>query len=58
MVRPSQSTTTTSTRDAECLSINMDRTSHLALIAAALNLDRQLDGRSGGLAHLRRPLGP
>lgn len=31
---------------------------HLALIAAALNLDRQLDGRSGDLAHLRRPLDP
>jgi GH15 family glucan-1,4-alpha-glucosidase len=30
---------------------------HLALIAAALNLDRQLDGRSGDLAHLRRPPG-
>ncbi len=29
---------------------------HLALIAAALNQDRQLDGRSGGLDHLgRRP---
>ncbi len=27
---------------------------HLALIAAALNLDRQFDGRSGGVDHLGR----
>ncbi len=31
---------------------------HLALIAAALNLDRRLDGRSRNLAHLRRPTDP
>ncbi len=30
---------------------------HLALIPAALNLDRQLDGRSGDLAQLRSPTG-
>jgi hypothetical protein len=27
---------------------------HLTLIAAALNLDRQLHGRSGNLAHVNR----
>ena len=31
---------------------------HLALIAAALNLDRRLDSRSGNLAHLMRPTDP
>jgi GH15 family glucan-1,4-alpha-glucosidase len=31
---------------------------YLALIAAALNLDRQLDGRSGDVTHLSRPREP
>jgi GH15 family glucan-1,4-alpha-glucosidase len=31
---------------------------HLALIAAALNLDRQLDGPLGNPANLRRPASP
>ena len=31
---------------------------HLALIAAALNLDRQFKCPSGDLAHFRRPLRP